>query len=58
MSRRSGSAEVVAKAGSHGSDSAPLVWELPYATGVAVKRKRKKNGVVFAYNLLVSSLML
>ena len=35
-----GAAVAVSVAGSHGSDST-LAWELPYATGVALKIKTK-----------------
>lgn len=36
----------------------PLAWELPYATGVALKRKKKKqkpNNSFYTFNVLFSS---
>ena len=27
----------------------PLAWELPYATGVALKKKKKKESIFFPY---------
>ena len=34
----------------------PLAWELPYATGVALKRKRKKKKFFFKYTLFLVKL--
>ena len=30
----------------------PLAWELPYAVGMALKRKKKKNNLVESISLL------